>query len=190
MNITPVIPAKILFEKHKVDYNSWALDWLAYYIEKLQRKTVIERSKEILLNIQQINRCRVTHNGYFIELEKYFVERVNWLVKHMCKEEEQLFPFVRKIILARELNQTINNPEMNKMEGLIQLLNDEHARESGNMNLSMEIKGDCLLKSNFSKPVNNLLAGLAEFEQAWELHSYLQSNFLFPKIIEIKKEVV
>ena len=96
------------------------------------------------------------------------------------------FPFIREIMQANELNRRISNVGLFASENLIDELNDEHATQQGRMKLSMELREYCLSISNFSKPVNNLLTGLAEFERNCEFHRNLQSNFLFPKIINAK----
>jgi regulator of cell morphogenesis and NO signaling len=186
MNITQGLSAKIGLQQHKVDYNSWPIDWLANYIEKLQRKTITEKSKSILENIGSIKDTCNYQNNYFIELEVLFTQYVTRLCAHTQKEEQHLFPFVRKMIQAKELSRCINPVETEKIEGLIKLLNNEHAAENNQLKLSAALKQNYEPTANLNRQVNTLFTALLTFEQAFELHIYLQSNFLFPKIIAAK----
>jgi regulator of cell morphogenesis and NO signaling len=189
MTMTQIIPQKMLMQQHKVDYNSWPLDWLANYIEKLQRKTVTEKSEVILQNISLIRNNCGKRNNYFLQLEELFTESVNRLSAHMKKEEQHLFPFIREMVQAKELNRRINRIELDRIEWLIEILNDEHDSEKKQLLLSTELRENCVGLSNFSKPVSFLLTVLTEFEKSFELHTYLQINFLFPKIITEKYAV-
>jgi regulator of cell morphogenesis and NO signaling len=189
MAITQSVQTKIVMRQHKVDFNSWPLDWLSNYIEKLQRKTVAEKSKVILQNIGSIRNSCTKRNNYFLQLEELFTESVNRLSAHMKKEEQHLFPFIREMVQAKELNHRINRIELDRIEWLIEILNDEHDSEKKQLQLSTELRENCVALSNFSKPVSSLLTGLTEFEKSFELHTYLQFNFLFPKIITEKYAV-
>jgi regulator of cell morphogenesis and NO signaling len=176
---------KMIILQHKVDYNSWPLEWLANYIEKLQRKTVKEKSVALLQNISLIK----NKSHYILQLEEFFKESVNSLSAHMKKEEEDLFPLIRKMLQAKELNRRINWIGLDKIESLIELLNSEHAIEKIRLKSSAELRKNCIAASNVSKPVRTFFTGLAEFEQACELHIDLQYKFLFPKILVAKYAV-
>jgi regulator of cell morphogenesis and NO signaling len=186
MAITQSVQTKIVMQQHKVDFNSWPLDWLANYIEKLQRKTVTVKSELILQNIGLIKNNYGKRNNYFLQLEELFTESVNRLSVHMKKEETHLFPFIREMVQAKELNRCINRIELGKIEWLIEILNDEHNTEKKQLKLSTELMENCMALSNFNKPVSSLITGLTEFEKSFELHTYLQFHFLFPKIITEK----
>ncbi len=78
-----------------------------------------------------IKRSCITSNNYFLQLEALFKEFVNRFSAHMEKEEQQLFPFIRKMMLAKEMNRCFNRTALNNIEWLIELLNDERAVELG-----------------------------------------------------------
>jgi regulator of cell morphogenesis and NO signaling len=185
MNMNQNQKTKMVILRHKVDYNSWPLEWLANYIEKLQRKTIADKSKAILQNINLIR----SKNHYLLQLEEFFRESVTRLSAHMKKEEQYLFPFIREMVQAKELNRRIHWIGFDKIESLIELLNCEHAVEKIRLKSSAEIRENCIAVSNVSSPVRTLFTGLAEFEQACELHIHLQYKFLFPKIIVAKYAV-
>ena len=186
MNTTESLSAKIGLQQHKVDYNSWPIDWLANYIEKLQRKTLTEKSKAIQQNISLVRASCINQNNYFMQLEALFTQSATRLWAHTQKEEQHLFPFVRKMVQAKELNRCINPIETEKIEALIKLLNTEHAAENNQLKLSATLKQNYEPTANLNRQVNTLFTALVAFEQAFELHIYLQANFLFPKIIASK----
>ena len=187
MNLTQGV--KTIMPKHKINYNSWPLDCLANYIEKLQHKTITDKSKSILQNMTLVKSSCTIPNNYFMQLEDLFTESVNRLSAHMKKEEQHLFPFINEMMQAKELNRGINRIALDKIEWLIELLNDEHAIERKRLKSGAELRANCIAISNVNRPLNTLLTGLAEFEEACELHIDLQYKFLFPKILIAKYAV-
>ena len=190
MNMTQNPEAKKAGATHKLDYKSWPPDCLANYIEKLQRKTITDTAKMIFQHIRLVRSCCATQDNIFLELEKVFTQMVNRLSAHMRKEEQHLFPFIRKMMLDKEINQGINRFELEKITWLIDKLKEDHEVEKKKLRLSTELWEKYLGVADVNRPIRNLLTVLNDFEQACELHIKLQNTILFPAIIALKYEVV
>ena len=162
----------------KIDYGCWHLEWLAHYIEKLQRKTIEEKSGLIMQNFRSFS----TRNDFVIQLENSFRQSVCRLQEHMLKEEQHLFPFIREIVQAKELKLHIDGIGTARIEALIHILNDEHANEKIHLNSRAELRANCMAASKVNAPLEALLTSVAGFDQACQLHMDLQYDFLFPKV--------
>jgi regulator of cell morphogenesis and NO signaling len=175
---------------HTYDYKSWPLDCLANYIEKLQRKTVTETANIIFQHARLVKSFCATQPAIFFELEKQFYEMIQRLSVHMRKEEQHLFPFIRQMMLDKEINRRINRLALERITWLIDKLKEDHAVEKKSLQLSAELRENYLAVVNVSRPIRNLLIALIDFEQTCELHIKLQNTILFPTIVALKYDVV
>jgi len=171
---------------YKVDYNSWPLDWLANYIEKKQRRSMTKISKAIG---PKLSSMRKNYNSELLQMERLVNESIEQLFDHMKKEEAGLFPFIREVITAKELCQRINRHAFFEIEALILLLNEDHKRESQRLKLIAQAKNNYTALGNYAKMHKALFVTFSDLQEALELHIYLQSKFLFPKIMSMKYDV-
>ena len=174
---------------YKVDYNSWPLDWLANYIEKKQRRSLTEKSKAIGSRLSFMSGLHRNYNSDLIQIKMLLNESIKQLYDHMKKEEAGLFPFIRELILAKELNKGINRHALVKIEAFIMELNEDHERESQRLKLFSKMKNNYTSFGTYGKMHKTLLNTFRDFQEGLELHIYLQSKFLFPKIISMKYDV-
>ena len=171
---------------YKVDYNSWPLDWLANYIEKRQRRSLTVISEAMKRKPGLINSMHRNCNSYLPQIMTLFNESIKRLFDHMKKEEAGLFPFIRELINAKELNKGVNRLAFVKVEALILRLNEDHNRENQRLKLITQRKKSYTSLDTHSKMHKALFITLRDFQEDLELHIYLQSKFLFPKIISMK----
>ena len=182
-------PTDFTLSLYKVDYNSWPIDWLVNYIEKKQRLSITETTKTIRQKFSLIYSFYGNRNSDLLQMEKLFNESVKQLYAHMKKEEAGLFPLIREMMLARELNQDIKRPAFATIEAAVMILTEDHKRESERLKWISQIKNSYTALGTSSKMHKALFAILRGFQEDLELHIYLQSKFLFPKIISMKYDV-
>mgnify|MGYP003574947511 FL=1 len=166
------------------DYNTWPLDLLADYVEKKHHRYVQEKIVEI---VPFLNKVASVHGGShpeLLEVQDLFRGCVEELTAHMQKEEQILFPFVRKMAAGDVVSApfgTVQNP--------INMMMHEHTAEGERFRRIAE------LTDNYTPPVDACntykvtLALLQEFEEDLHLHIHLENNIMFPRAIgmEAKK---
>lgn len=171
------------------DYKSWPLDLLADYIEKKHHRYVEQRTLEIKPYLDKICKVHGEHHPELFEIQQHFNATAGELAAHMKKEEFILFPFVRKMAKAKQEGLKIDAPHFGKVENPIQMMMDEHSAEGDRFS---KIDG---LSNNYTPPQDACntyrvtYALLKEFEQDLHLHIHLENNILFPKSIELEKEL-
>lgn len=170
------------------DYQSWPIDLLADYIEKKHHRYVEEKSLEIKPYLDKICRVHGDRHPELFEIANHFNATAGELAMHMKKEELVLFPFIRKMVKAKQDNTKLEAPHFGTVENPIQMMMHEHTTE-GERFRKIET-----LSTNYTPPEDACntyrvtFALLKEFEADLHLHIYLENNILFLKAIELEKQ--
>jgi regulator of cell morphogenesis and NO signaling len=171
-----------------IDYKSWPLDLLADYIEKKHHRYVEEKIPVLRQFLDKL--CSV-HGGRHPELLKineHFTASANALTSHMKKEELILFPFVKRMITAKQENKAIQSPQFGTVQSPIAMMMEEHDNEGERFRQIAE------LSNNYNPPADGCntykvtFAMLKEFEQDLHLHIHLENNILFPGAIKLEQQ--
>lgn len=170
------------------DYQFWPLDLLADYIEKKHHRYVENRIPEIMPYLEKL--CKVHGNRHpeLFEITSEFKKSAGELAAHMKKEELILFPFVRKMVEAKQKGEKIALPHFGSVENPVAMMKEEHQTEGERF---MHIAN---LSNNYTPPADACntyrvtFALLNEFEEDLHLHIHLENNILFPKAIDLEKE--
>ncbi len=179
---------KVLSQKNTsaMDYNSWPLDLLADYIEKKHHRYVEEKSREITPYIEKI---RIVHGANHPELarvEELFKTSVGEMAKHMKKEELMLFPAIRKMVAAQGSPASGN---FDKVRENIEKMMAEHDDEGARFHEIEALTSDYAIPADGCNTYMATMKMLQEFDSDLHLHIHLENNILFPKSIELAKEL-
>ncbi|GAB1403473.1 MAG: iron-sulfur cluster repair di-iron protein [Lentimicrobiaceae bacterium] len=169
------------------DYQSWPLDLLADYIEKKHHRYVEEKSVEIKPYLDKI--CQVHGNRHpeLFEINELFTASVGELAKHMKKEELVLFPFVRKMVKARQSGGSLDTPHFGTVKNPIQSMMAEHDNEGERFRKIEALSKGYTPPEDACNTYRVTLALLKEFEDDLHLHIHLENNILFPKAAEMEQ---
>lgn len=172
------------------DYNSWPLDLLADYVEKRHHRFVQEKTQEIIPYLEKIVRVHGPNHPELAEVEKLFKESAGDMAVHMKKEELTLFPFIRKLVKAHDTKTPLDRtPSFGSVENPIDAMMHDHDRQG---EIYREIAA---LTNNYTTPEDGCntyrvtLNLINEFEEDLHLHIHLENNILFPKAIELEKQL-
>lgn len=151
-----------------LDYQSWPLDLLAEYIEKKHHRYVEQKTTEIKPYLEKI--CRV-HGGRHPELHEiseHFNATAGELAMHMKKEELMVFPFIRKMVKAKEAGTKVAMPNFESIQFPIQAMMDDHTNEGERFRLIDELSNNYTPPEDACNTYRVTFALLKEFEQ--DLH--------------------
>ena len=183
--VLPITPAAQI-----TDYQSWPLDLLADYIEKKHHRYVQEKTLEIQPYLDKICKVHGERHPELLEIKEEFNASAGELAAHMKKEEMILFPFIRKMTKAKLENTKVDAAHFGTVKNPIQMMMNEHTVEGNRFRKIEE------LSNNYTPPLDACntyrvsFALLKEFEQDLHLHIHLENNILFPRAIEIEKELI
>lgn len=172
-----------------VDFNSWPLDLLADYIEKKHHRYIETKIQEINPFLNKVVKVHSDHHPELIEIEKLFIESAGELTTHMKKEELMLFPFIRKMVAAKQSGTTARAP-FGTVQNPIQMMIYEHNTEGERFRKIAELTGDYTPPQDSCNTYKVTYAFLKEFEDDLHQHIHLENNILFPKAIEFEQSLV
>ena len=172
-----------------IDYQSWPLDLLAEYIEKKHHRYVEEKTQEIKPYLEKICRVHGGRHPELLEINEHFNATAAELAMHMKKEELMVFPFIKKMVKAKEEGTKVAAPNFESIQFPIQAMMDEHTNEGDRFRLIEALSDNYTPPADGCNTYRVTFALLKEFEQDLHLHIHLENNILFPKAIELEKEL-
>ncbi|MEE1885767.1 iron-sulfur cluster repair di-iron protein [Pedobacter flavus] len=167
----------------EIDYKTWPLDLLADYIEKKHHRYVESKIVEIIPFLDKVMRVHGGRHPELLEIGKLFKESASELTGHMKKEEQVLFPYVRKMIEFNEVNApfgTVQNP--------IRMMMHEHENEGDRFRKIAELSNNYTPPADACNTYKVTFHLLKEFEEDLHLHIHLENNILFPKSIAMEQK--
>ena len=125
-----------------------------------------------------------------IEIANNFIKVMEELGSHMKKEEHVLFPYIKKLVAAKKENTKMDPPPFGTIQNPVRMMEMEH-----------EAVGDVAeqinqLTNGYNPPADACttfrlsFAKLKEFEDDLHQHIHLENNILFPRAIELEKELL
>lgn len=172
-----------------IDYQSWPIDLLADYIEKKHHRYVEEKSQEIKPYLDKICRVHGSRHPELLEINELFNATAGELAMHMKKEELILFPYVRKMAKAKQAKIKLETPHFGTVQNPIQMMMNEHTTEGDRYRKIEELSNNYTPPQDACNTYRVSFALLKEFEQDLHLHIHLENNILFPRAIELEKQL-
>ncbi|MET3113436.1 regulator of cell morphogenesis and NO signaling [Pedobacter sp. CG_S7] len=175
--------------KNTTDFQSWPIDLLADYIEKKHHRYVTEKITAIKPYLEKICKVHGIHHPELFAIKEEFFASADELTSHMKKEEQVLFPYVRTLVNSKKENQPLINTHFGTIKNPIAMMMQEHDIEGERFR---KIAG---LSNNYTPPADACntykvsFAMLKEYEDDLHTHIHLENNILFPKAIELEKEL-
>lgn len=172
-----------------INFNSWPLDLLADYIEKKHHRFVESKILEITPFLNKIVKVHGPQHPELNEVQLLFQGCADELTVHMKKEELVLFPFIRKLELAKQ-NGTPVNAQFDSVKNPIQNMMNEHTAEGERFRKIAELTNNYTPPQDACNTYKVTFSLLNEFEDDLHQHIHLENNILFPKAIEIEKKFI
>lgn len=171
------------------NYDGWAIDKLAQYIEDKHHKYVEKQIPVIKQYLDKICSVHGKQHPELFKVQELFNASAGELTMHMKKEELILFPFMKKMVTIKDINNKITRPHFDSIKSPIQKMMDEHTTEGERFQKINEITQNYTLPSDACETYKVCFDYLKEFEEDLHLHIHLENNILFPKAIRLEKQV-
>lgn len=170
-----------------IDFNSWPLDLLADYVEKTHHKYVEENSVVLIQYLNKLCKVHGDRHPELFEITKLFTESAKDLGAHLKKEEEILFPFIKKMVAAKQNGETIEKSDFDTVESPIAMMKDEHTVEGERFEVIAKLTNNYQFPDDACGTYQVTYRMLEDFENDLHKHIHLENNILFPKAIELEK---
>lgn len=170
-------------------YNDWNLDFLSDYIVNTHHNYVRKNLPDLMVYGKKVMQV---HGGQHPELLiiHQLIEEVNEeLSAHMIKEEQVLFPYIKQLVAAKNNSQPLHAAQFRTVQNPIKMMEMEHELVGKNFAEIRELSNNYTLPADACASYNLLYNLLSEFEEDLHLHVHLENNILFPKALEMEKEL-
>jgi len=170
------------------DFNAWSPSTLTDYIETNHHQYINTRTPVILQYLNKLVQVHGANHPELSEIHRLFHASAADLAQHMKKEELILFPRIRKI------NALTNGPEGTMQSGMLQnpieVMMHEHDTEGDRFRQIDELTQHYQPPADACNTYKVTYAMLQEFENDLHLHIHLENNILFPKAIEMERNLL
>jgi regulator of cell morphogenesis and NO signaling len=164
-----------------VNFNSWDLDLLADYVEKKHHRSIREKAPLIIQYLNKLCKVHGSNHSELFEITSLFKGSIEELTSHMNKEEQILFPAIRKVMNNQEGETAIS------IRAIIDRMMQDHDAEGERFRKIAELTGNYIAPADACNTYKVTFALLKEFEDDLHLHIHLENNILFPKAIAREK---
>lgn len=169
------------------DFNSWPLDLLADYVERMHHRYVEEKTPILIQFLQKIAKVHGERHPELHEVYELFMESAQDLAAHMKKEELILFPFIKKMIQVQRDGTPLDTAHFGTVENPVAMMKHEHAVEGERFQKIAELTNNYQFPEDACNTYRVSFQMLEEFETDLHKHIHLENNILFPKAIELEK---
>ena len=171
-------------------FTGMELDELAGYIVTTHHAYVRTALPSLLAHTRKVATVHGERHPEVIEIADRFAVVADELQKHMMKEENILFPYVKSLAVANRMKAKVQRPPFQSAENPIRMMEAEHKFAGDEM---YEIRS---LSSGYAPPADACTTfkvsyqELQQFELDLHNHVHLENNILFPKAIALEQTVL
>lgn len=174
----------------ETEYEKWEPSFLADYIVNMHHKYVREAIPALYEYTNKIARVHGQRHPELLEIAKHFANVANELEAHMPKEERILFPYIKQLEEAKKNGTKMQSAAFGSITHPINMMEMEHEHAGNEFEAIRKLSHDFALPADACATYTVAFKKLQEFEDDLFRHIHLENNILFPKAIQMEKEVV
>jgi len=171
------------------DYNSWKLDFLIDFLVNIQH----EYKEENILFLKEHGKKVAAIYGKeykeIIEINLLIEEIADGILEHMKNEENTIFPYIKKLIEAKN-KKTVINDNKSPLNESVEVIEDEHEKVSKTFKKISELTNNYKIPENTCISLKVLYLKLQQFEELLNNHIHIENNILFPKAKKLERTLL
>lgn len=185
-----LLQADRLPDSRPVPYNEWSPDFLADYIVNTHHRYVRKNLPDIRAYAEKVMQVHGNRHPELLRIRQLVEEVYNEMMAHMLKEEKVLFPYIKELVNAQNPTQPLQAAHFGTVQNPIHMMEMEHEVVGTNLATIRELSHDYTLPEDACASYSLMYRMLDEFEEDLHLHVHLENNILFPRVLEIEKQVI
>lgn len=171
------------------DFQRWDLGFLSDYIANTHH-TYVRESIPFLSEIsQKVARVHGDRHPELPKVAQSFARVAQDLSMHMVKEENILFPYIKEMAAAKKSGKALPESHFASVSNPIQVMEMEHETVGEDLSEIRSLTNDFELPADACASYTVLFQKLQEFESDLFQHVHLENNILFPKALDLEKEL-
>ena len=170
-------------------YNDWELDFLSDYIVNTHHAYVQKNLPDIRAYAEKVARVHGGRHPELLDLRQIVEQVYHEMSSHMAKEENVLFPYIKKMAAAKKNNQLVGGIHFGTVQNPVNMMEMEHESVGNELARLRALTNNYALPPDACASYSLLYRLLNEFEDDLHLHVHLENNILFPKAIQLEKQL-
>lgn len=172
-----------------VPYGDWSLDFLSDYIVNTHHTYVRKTLPDIRAYAEKVMKVHGKQHPELVRVHELVEEIYAELSAHLVKEEKVLFPYVKELVVAKDRSQLLQEAHLGSVQNPINMMEMEHEVVGENLEEIRRLSDNYTLPEDACASYSLLYRMLDEFEEDLHLHIHLENNILFPKALDLEKQL-
>jgi regulator of cell morphogenesis and NO signaling len=185
---------KNVIEKRQGQEFEWLKEsGLTELIEHIVKKHHVFTREEIENLTPLMEKVTKRHGENHFELfvlKRIFNELCRDLSVHLLKEEQVLFPYIKRLEKSISEPNSLIAPCFGTVQNPVQMMMLEHDTAGDLLHKMREITNDYLIPAGACLSFTALYIGLEAFEKDLHQHIHLENNLLFPHAVELETKLI
>ena len=175
---------------NNLDFSGWKTDFLVDYIINVHHNYLSQALPALEVHLLSFVESHREKLPELVELGEVFRELSSVLRNHNRYEEEIIFPYIKQIENAHRRKESYGNLFVKTLRKPLGNIEIEHKK------ISAILKEIRQLTNNYTYPENACTSHRVVFHKLKELdnymvqHKHLENNILFPRAIQMEKELL
>lgn len=171
------------------NYQNWQLDFLSDYIVNNHHSYVRESIPFLTEISQKVATVHGERHPELVKVAEVFAGIAQDLTLHLAKEENILFPFIKEMVAAKRTNTALPHSHFGQVANPVKVMEMEHEGAGENLEEIRNLTNGYKLPEDACTSYRILFQKLEEFENDLHQHVHLENNILFPKALELEREL-
>ena len=174
-------------ERSEGEYQQMAPDALVDHIVNVHHTYVRESIPPLLAFLNKVNKVHGQRHAELAEIYDLFEGCATELTHHMVKEENILFPAIKKLAAAERSGEKIRDSFFfGTVENPIGMMKDEHTIEGDRFVKITTLTGNYTPPEDACTTYRVAFQKLEEFQNDLFTHIHLENNILFPRAVAME----
>lgn len=183
--------SRTVFVPNSVRYSEWKTDFLVDYIVNVHHNYLTKTLPVVQSGLEEFTEEHAKENPELVSIVKAFKQMADELLPHLEEEEKFIFPYIRQVAHAYEEKDAFASLFVRTLrKPLDSFMQKEHTNTTRQLNKMRD------LTNNYQAPEDSCLQHRVVFSMLKEIdndlvqHVYLENDVLFPRVIEMEKELL
>lgn len=172
-------------------FDEWKLDFLADYIINVHHRYLHKSIHEIREYVDKFIQGHVKKYPELAEMQTLIQRMEKHMIPHMQQEEEIIFPYIKQIAYAYYNKESYAGLLVRTLRKPVEdMMKNEHDVTNNQLKKLREMTNDYQLPEKACNMHRVTFYKLREFDNDLVQHLHLENNILFPKAIQMEKELL
>ncbi|HOJ05054.1 MAG TPA: iron-sulfur cluster repair di-iron protein [Bacteroidota bacterium] len=171
------------------DVRQWSTDFLIDFIVNTHHQYVRSMLPKIAEHAAKVAFRHGDTHPETVEVEQLFLRLRDELAAHLIKEEQILFPYIRRLAAMERGEMDAQPAGFGSVAGPISVMEAEHEGAGRILERMHAITDDLTPPADACATYTLLYREIAEFEQDLHMHIHLENNVLHPRAFALEQSV-